>query len=155
MIPSRLIENDSLWTKGLEHAQDSLGPPVKRKDILYRYIRRWAIHRAFKELLLGRFKVIQEQRDRRLHKQRDEIDADRLSASRSDVFQDRFREPLVERLWILLEVVRHQQERKSTVHTRSGLQLLGAKLVPMLRQYAHAVLDIMQARDDVNVEALE
>src|ERR1700677_4922099 len=77
MIPSRpktVHNNDSLWTKGLEHAQDNLRSPVEREYILYRHIRRRAIHRAFKELLLRRIEVIQEERDRRLHKQRDQID---------------------------------------------------------------------------------
>ena len=63
--------NDSLWTKGLEHAQDSLRSPIEGEDILYGHIWRWAIHRALIELLLRRFEIIEEQWDRRLHEKRD------------------------------------------------------------------------------------
>ena len=71
------------------------------------------------------------------------------------MFQDWFREALVQRLWILLEVVCHQKKRKSTVHTGGGLQFLSPELIPMPRKNAHTLLDILQARDDVNIEALE
>src|SRR6266404_5519069 len=100
---------DSLWTKCLEHAQNRLRSPIEREDILYWHIWRRAIHRSFKKFLLRRFKIIQKQWNCSLHEQRDQIDADWFSSGRRDMLQNRFREALVQRLWVLLEVVRHQK----------------------------------------------